>query len=297
MRPAAEIHAHWITRDGREGSVGDPAALFPYWSFTETAIATCALRLAEEGALDLDARAPGQAWTPAQLLGHTAGLPDYGGLEAYQRAVAADAEPWPRDALLGAALARGMLFAPGSGWSYSNIGYMLAREAIEAAAGRGFAEVFETTIRAPLGLDGAALATTRAEFARVLWPAARRYHPGWVYHGCLVGSARDAARLLRGLLAGAVLGPGARARMLRPRPVGGALPGRPWTACGYGLGLMIGDMGAAGPTIGHTGGGPFSVAAVYHFPDRPDPVTVACFAEGADAGVVEFEAARIARGL
>ena len=84
-------------------------------------------------------------------------------------------------------------------------------------------------------------------------------------------------------------------QMLSRRPLGEAIPGRPWTDCGYGLGLMTGSMGDIGRAIGHSGGGPFSVNAVYHFPDCDTPVTVACFTNGEDEGRAEFEAARLAQ--
>ena len=64
--------------------------------------------------------------------------------------------------------------------------------------------------------------------------------------------------------------------------------------CGYGAGLMTGRMGDSGQAIGHSGGGPFSVNAVYHFPDRGIPITVACFTDGADEGRAEFAAAGLA---
>jgi D-alanyl-D-alanine carboxypeptidase len=57
---------------------------------------------------------------------------------------------------------------------------------------------------------------------------------------------------------------------------------------------MIGEMGQAGRAIGHSGGGPGCVNAVYHFPDLPRPVTVAAFTEGTDEGAAEFLAARTA---
>lgn len=291
--PVSSFHA--IGDAGSEGTPGAEALIFPYWSFTKTALAICALRLAEEGRLALDAPVPGHAFTPRQLLGHTAGLPDYATLGRYHDAVGNDEEPWSRDKLLDAAMAQGCLFAPGAGWSYSNVGYSLVRELIEETAGRPFAVLFREMIGAPLGLESVELATTRDQFARVIWPAARRYHPGWVYHGCLTGTALDAARLLHGLFAGKLLRDATIARMVAARPLGGVLEGRPWTEHGYALGLMRGD-GAAGRAIGHSGGGPFSVNAVYHFPDRPDPVTVASFAGGTDVGVAEVAAVRHALG-
>ena len=45
--------------------------------------------------------------------------------------------------------------------------------------------------------------------------------------------------------------------------------------------------------MGHSGSGPFSVNAVYHFPDRSEPITVACFSDGTDEGVPEHEAGRL----
>lgn len=59
---------------------------------------------------------------------------------------------------------------------------------------------------------------------------------------------------------------------------------------------MTGRWGAAGPVVGHTGSGPFGVCAVYRFPDRPAPVTVAAFAGGPDEGMAEWAALRCADG-
>lgn len=288
--PGAGVHSCCIDAAGDETHGSDAGLVFPYWSFTKTVIAACALKLAERGVLALDAPLPGRDFSLRQLLHHASGLPDYGTLPAYHDAVARDCEPWTRETLLDAAMTSGRLFAPGTGWAYSNIGYMLAREVIEAVAGQPLASVVRAMIMEPLGLESIELATTRAQFARVGWGAARTYHPGWVYHGCLTGTAADAAQRLRGLLTGKVLGPAMLQQMQRARPLGGALDGRPWTHQGYALGLMAGRFAPAGRMLGHSGGGPFSVCAVYHFPDRPSSVTVACFAEGRDVGVVESAA-------
>lgn len=277
---------------GGEAADEDGAPLLPYWSFTKTVIAICALRLAEDGKISLDEPVGDQPFTLRQLLNHTSGLPDYGTLPAYHQAVQSDEEPWPRDDLLAAAMAQGMRFAPGCGWSYSNIGYMLARERVEEAAGRAFEELVRDMISAPLGLGSLELAVDRRQFSRLHWDAAQRYHPGWVYHGCLIGTPGDAARLLHAVFAGQLLKPASLRQMLTAIPVGGAIDGRPWTECGYGLGLMIGRMGEAGRAIGHSGGGPFSVNAVYHFPDRPTPRTVASFTDGRNEGLAEFAAVR-----
>ncbi|AEX54600.1 D-alanyl-D-alanine carboxypeptidase [Rahnella aquatilis CIP 78.65 = ATCC 33071] len=292
-----KFHSYCISASGEERGDGDFDARFPYWSFTKTTTAICALKLSENGFVDLDCCIDGAAYTLRQLLNHTAGLPDYGALKAYHDAVAAGEQPWSREKLLSAALAKGMLFAPGEGWSYSNVGYMLAREHIEAASGLDFAQLVADIITTPLGLTSVSQVTTREQFAELHCEAAGKYHPGWVYHGCLAGNVRDAARLLHGLFTGKLLSPASLAEMRVAYPLGGALEGRPWTACGYALGLMSGAMGKAGAAAGHSGGGPSCVNAVYHFPDLSEPVTGACFTDGYYEGEAETELGRLVQNF
>lgn len=294
MKAQPSVFAHRLTDLGADSLCGSGAELFPYWSFTKTALAVCALRLAQDGRLDLEADLAGYDFSTRQLLNHTSGLPDYFTLAAYRTAVAHGDPPWPAEALRDATLAQGRLFAPGRGWSYSNLGYLLVRELIEAVAQAPLSDLIRQMISAPLGLASVELAQTTPDFARLHWGKAQSYHPGWVYHGCLIGTAADAARLLHALLTGKLLNADMLAQMLDHYPLGGAIEGRPWSECGYGLGLMSGRGGAVGRMIGHSGGGPFSVNAVYHFPDRKIPVTVAAFSDGETEGVAEFAAVELA---
>lgn len=291
---ATTIHSFRISADGGRTSRGNTSLLFPYWSFTKTVIAICALKLHENGTIDLDEAILGERHTLRQLLHHTAGLPDYSSVTDYHRAVAADESPWSRDRLLEAAMSKGPLFTPGQGWAYSNVGYMLARERIEAASGRSLADLVEDTVSRPLGLKSLELASTREQFRRIHWRGADTYHPGWVYHGCLMGTAEEAAMLLHALVGGVLLSAPMLRDMCKSRPLGGAIEGRPWAACGYGLGLMIGTISGAGRALGHSGGGPFSTNAVYHFPDMGRGITVASFSECLSEGDAEVEAADFA---
>src|SRR3712207_4418620 len=75
-------------------------ALVPWWSFTKTLIAACALRLAEQGRLHLDEPLSGLPYTLRHLLQHRAGVEDYGALPAYQAAVQRGDQPWSDDELL-----------------------------------------------------------------------------------------------------------------------------------------------------------------------------------------------------
>ena len=257
------------------GEGGD--AIVPWWSLTKPAIAAAALRLAAAGRLDLDAPVETGVGLRA-LLRHAAGLPDYGALPAYGAAVAAGGDPWPADELLARAAA---LPAP-AGWCYSNVGYLLARRALERSERAPLARVLRDWVLDPLGLTAPRLAESRADLAGVdlVMPG---YHPGWVYHGLLVGPVGDAAALLAGILSGPLLAPEARALMAEPTPVGGPIPGRPWLEAGYGLGLMVGTMqGRGGPlrAVGHSAGGPGSGGAAYGFPDLPGAPVVAAFGPG-----------------
>jgi hypothetical protein len=71
------------------------------------------------------------------------------------------------------------------------------------------------------------------------------------------------------------------------RRVGNPNPGRPRRRAGYGLGLMVNVAPTHGRCLGHSGQGPGSVAAAYHFPDLDPPRTVAAFAPVQDQAVVE----------
>jgi len=289
-----EFHFAWVTASGASGTAGAAIHIFPWWSFSKTALAICALRLVEDGALKLDALRPGQPFTLRQLLQHRAGVPNYGGLRSYHDAVARGDAPWPREKLLEAVGANRLDFAPGQGWRYSNVGYMFVRDAIESASGMEAGEAIRSLLIAPLGLSSVRWAVGPDDFGDIYWPQGRSYHPGWVYHGCLTGMATDAVKLLHAVFRGEILTEQSRAAMLSAHPLGGAIPGRPWTECGYGLGVMCGKMGKAGRAIGHSGAGPFSVNAVYHFPDVTSPVAVAVLTNGTDEGSAENEAYRIA---
>lgn len=292
---SAGFHSAWISEDGRAGSSGASGALFPWWSFTKTALAIAALRLVEQGRVQLDDLRPGKRFTLRQLLTHRAGLPDYGRIPAYQEAAARRDDAWDRAQLLHAAEADRLLFEPGAGWAYSNIGYLFVGDSIEQASGLPLAAALRALVLDPIGLTETHLARKRADFRDIFWPFLRNYDPRWVYHGCLIGPPVDAARLLHALFEGALLPPAVVATMHeRFTPLGDAPPGHPETGIGYGMGLMLGRMDAAGRIWGHAGAGPGCVNALCHFPDLEPAITVAVFTDGEDDGRAQWEARSIA---
>lgn len=244
-------------------ALADEAAPVPWWSFGKTVLAAAALALVAEGRLGLDGPVEGRPYTLRQLLQHRAGLPEYGRLGAYHAAVAAGEAPWPREELWRRVGADRLEFAPGGGWAYSNVGYLVVREMIEAVTGMALGPALEQLVLRPLGIGGVSVARNPGDLAITAWGNGARYNPGWVYHGLLIGPAASAALLLDRLLGGGLLPEPLLAAMTAAHPVGGAVPGRPWRVAGYGLGLMIGEGETGVRYTGHTGGGPGSTAAVY----------------------------------
>lgn len=267
----------------------------PWWSFTKTLVAAAAMRLAEEGRLSLDRPMAGRRFTLRQLLGNRSGVGNYNALPEYREAVERRDVPWSDEELFRRVPPERLLFEPDAGWSYSNVGYLLARRALEQACGTGLGDILRDRILGPLGLTSSRLAETPQDMLETAFPGGHGYHPGWVFHGVVGGPAAEAALALQRLFAGDLLAPDSRAAMLDRRPVGGAIDGRPWVDTGYGLGLMIGDMTSDGVpermrVYGHSAGGPGSVGAVYRS-DRSGR-TVAVFAEGEAEGVAEHRALR-----
>ena len=86
---------------------------------------------------------------PAALAGRTSGLPTYGGY-AYQQAVAEGQSAWTIDALLARTNARRLLFDPGKGWAYSNIGYLLIRQLLERTTTSNIDAAIHQLVFAPL---------------------------------------------------------------------------------------------------------------------------------------------------
>ena len=239
--------------------IADP---LPWWSFTKTVLAIALLRLSEQQRVSLDEGVEGMPYTPAQLLRHEAGLPDYGSLPGYHAAVDARMSPWSIDDLLTAVEADRLRFDPGLGWAYSNIGYLQVARLIEKISQGPLAVALADLVFIPAGLATARLAVTKADLAGVCMGDAVDYHPGWVYHGLVVGTATDAACLLRRLLSGHLVSPKSLARMLEHR----ALPqfrSETHPDPAYGMGLMMRATNPLAHPIGHSGGGPGSRIAVY----------------------------------
>jgi len=128
-------------------------AAFPVGSVTKSLTATLAMVLVADGDLELDApvaeylpelRDLGGQLTVERLLSHTSGLaadPD-----------SEEAATSRRRYVLNYCRSRLLIQRPGAGFSYSNLGYVLAGHLIETVTGLGWSEAMESVLLRPLGI-------------------------------------------------------------------------------------------------------------------------------------------------
>lgn len=283
---------HAVRMDGQDISASSDA-LFPWWSITKSVLAAAVLRLVDQGRVDLNQSYGDRPYSIRQLLQHTAGLSTYGGA-AYHSAVASHEPVWSVDELLHRVQSDRLIFKPGQGWAYSNVGYLFVRHFIEQQMKLDLNAALSELVFKPMGMQRTRIATAPADMAETYWGNLSGYDPRWVYHGLLIAPPSEAVRFLGNLLSDTFLSERSRAELLNEYVLEENVEGRPWTRACYGLGLMIGSMGEAGRVRGHSGGGPASVSALYRFSDIPGAPIVAVFGDGADGSATEWEAARLA---
>lgn len=292
---------------------------FSVQSITKSFTAAVILRLVASSKLMLDV--PLSEWLPdvpnasritiRQCLQHTSGLPDYGGLPEYHEAVRQGATPWTFTEFLNRTHAEQLLFEPGRGWRYSNIGYMLLRRLIETVGGQSFAEVVAAEVCRPLGLGHTSVLRSREDF-QTLAPAysfcvssdglpvdiRTRYDPGWVATGVVSSTASDLVRFYDRLFAGDLL-PGRLLDEMRAVVRASTTPSNQrFIAPSYGLGLIADLESPYGVLYGHSGGGPgYTSAALHVLSPQRQPVTVAVLSNTENFFEVELMAFTIVHAL
>ncbi|GKQ49080.1 serine hydrolase domain-containing protein [Pseudomonas syringae] len=259
----------------------------PWWSFTKSVLATAALSLVRDGLIQLDDPVKEGPFTLRQLLKHQAGLADYSELPEYHAAVAEEHIPWPAAEMMQRLDGTRLRYAPGTAWRYSNVGYLLVARLIERVTGLSLEDALACRVLLPLGVAQVRFAKTQKDLAEVYPANLSSYHPGWVYHGLLVGPLSESSMLLDRLLTGQLLPSTLLQEMQDAIVLGGPIPGRPWATPGYGLGLMIGGTNGGLTLTGHTGTGPGGVIAVFHCSNGRNVATCSVFDEHGDEGQVE----------
>ncbi len=158
-RPPVIIAAGTAERGG--GAALTVNAPFRVASITKLFVATVVLQLVQEGRIGLDdalARHvtgyPGaDGITVRQLLSHTSGVPDYGLADGFGRQLLADRERrWRTDEVLALVAGARPDFPPGTDHRYSNTGYVLLGQVIDAVTGSTWAAEIRRRIIEPLHL-------------------------------------------------------------------------------------------------------------------------------------------------
>jgi D-alanyl-D-alanine carboxypeptidase len=256
-----------------------PEARLRVGSITKTVVSTIALQLVGERRLSLDDTV--ERWQPGlipggaqitvrQLLNHTSGIFNYTDDEALLEEILADPErQWKPQELIAVANTHPPLFAPGTGWSYSNTNYIVAGLILERVTHRSVAQLIEQRIVRPLQLRNTYFPQRSPEIAGY---HARGYVPPTVTGdgyldvtriapsapgaaGALISNVNDLRRFYRALLGGDLLRPAQLAQMKELVPLDEGF--------GYGLGLYSAPT-PCGPIWGHDGGIPGYVTIAWN---------------------------------
>jgi D-alanyl-D-alanine carboxypeptidase len=268
-------------------------------SNTKTFTATLVLRLVAEGEIELDNPAADylpefgldRRITVRMLLQHTSGLFNFTG-EVYDDGSIVHGIPVPYgttgkewvdnrfhtyrpEDLVRLALSKPTRFKPGTGWSYSNTNYVLARLLIEKVTGRSLAEEMQQRILGPLGLSGTVVPDASPELpephAHIYYRYEEdgqqktiditRHNPSWVSTGGdMISTTKDLHTFISALIGGKLLPAPLLAEMCTPHTTG--LPNMD-----YGLGVFVQKTYCGGTVITHNGGTVGSMTLMYTTPD------------------------------
>jgi D-alanyl-D-alanine carboxypeptidase len=262
-------------------------------SITKQFTAAAILHLAEEGKLSLDDPitdylpdypALDRRITIRSLLSHTSGLSDVAVAPILEEGSGVG---YTRDQIIDLVASQPLDFDPGTGHSYSNVGFMLAGAVIEQVTGTTYADYLTNEVLRPLGLDQTSFCPDEQpradrwaqgyELQHGNWPRALRLGrpPAFVdpapinmevvsSAGALCSTVTDLARwpgLLRSFL-----DPASYHEMSEPTVLADG------TEVPYGLGLQIREFGSH-PALSHGGVVNGFVSIVADFPE--DDLTVA----------------------
>jgi CubicO group peptidase (beta-lactamase class C family) len=264
-----------------------PDTVFDAASVVKQFVAAATLVLAEEGRLsltaDIHAYLPelpdyGHAITIDHLMTHTSGIRDWTGLGPLTgRHV---------DALSLTLRQRGLNFAPGEEWAYSNGGYVLLKEIVARTSGMSFGSFVQKRFFDPLGMTRT---TYAADLRKVVRHRALAYEKSlgeWTLDvqldndrgggGALLSTPTDLLRWNDALASGR-LGTFVTTKLQEPARLAN---GR---TLGYARGLFL-DTNRGGAVQWHSGGSAGYGTFLARFPDQQLSVATMCNAGEAATG-------------
>ncbi|MEW9579077.1 serine hydrolase domain-containing protein [Bacillus toyonensis] len=248
---------------------------FRIGSVTKTFTATVVLQLAGENRLNLDDSI--EKWLPGviqgngydakqitvrQMLNHTSGIAEYS--KSKEADFTNPKRMYTAEELVKIGLSAPPDFAPGTGWSYSNTGYVLLGILIEKVTGNSYAEEIENRIIEPLELsntflpgNSSVIPGTKHARGYVQPDGASELKDVTYYNpsigssaGDMISTADDLNKFFSSLLGGKLLKEQQLKQMLTTVPTGIAEIGR------YGLGIYETKLPNGVSIWGHSGGIP-----------------------------------------
>ncbi|HEX6313389.1 MAG TPA: serine hydrolase domain-containing protein [Gemmatimonadaceae bacterium] len=262
-----------------------PATIFDAGSVRKQFVAAAMLLLVEEGRVSLtdDVRKfipelpdYGQKITVDHLLTHTSGLRDWPALLQF-----ATGNPEALEMILNQ---RGLNFAPGDEWSYSNSGYVLLPMIVARTSGMSFAQFVQKRLFDPLGMKTTSYVTDIGEVTGDRALAYQKDGAGWRLD-ILLGNARGGAGALAttaadlatwtDAIANRRLGAFLSAKIREPAKLNN---GR---KLGYARGLFL-DANRGGQVVWHTGSANAYKALTGNYPEQRLSIGIMCNA-GDDA--------------
>lgn len=301
------VHAGWGRADLELDVPATAGTVYRIGSLTKQFTAAAVLRQVEEGRLALDDtlgaflpgfEAGGRRVTVRQLLGHTSGLKNYTGLEAFWEKSRLDLTHRELLSLLGE---DPFEFEPGTRYAYSNTGYYVLGMILEEVTGRDYGAWMREELFRPLGLDDTRYCRGRSVIERRA-EGYRATDDGELVNdeplsmtapfaaGALCSTVGDLVAWTRALHGGRVVSASSLDAMTTP----GTLPDG--TDTGYGFGLSVGSL-EGHPRIAHAGGINGFSSRLAHYPADDLTVAVLVNTRGAGAEQVEDRIARKALGL
>ncbi|MEV7234403.1 serine hydrolase domain-containing protein [Streptomyces sp. NPDC051020] len=239
-------------------------------------MAAVILQLVDEGKLSLDdtvdRRLPGvidgngndgRKITVRQLLQNTSGLhDDLPGFDTPQEYYQHRYDTYTPEQIVARAMKHHPDFRPGTGWSYSNTGYVVLGMIVEKAAGRPWQEEVESRILKPLGMNQTYLPGTTSPLRRPHADGYQVFASGERTDvteqivpdlGGYVSTTADVNRFFQGLLGGKLLSEARMAEMQDTVPVDKRIEAI-WPGGRYGLGLVSRPLTCGGSYWSHEGG-------------------------------------------
>ncbi|WP_425408691.1 serine hydrolase domain-containing protein [Hyphococcus sp.] len=254
---AAPVYAGFGENAAADG-LPDKDTLLDVGSITKTFTGAAAVKLVDQGKLSMadrlskyfpDAPADKANISVHQLLTHSAG---------FAPALGEDLEFLSRDEFLNRAMASDLLFEPGSGYEYSNVGFSLAAAIIEQVSGKSYEAFLREELLKGAGVDAVGyekafdarkslLMQDGKAIAEGSWGG--KSHWALIGNGGLIATAEDMIKFRRAFAGGDIVSPAAVELAQAPmQREGENAPGH------YGYGLVVMEDPFFGRSYWHNGG-------------------------------------------